>query len=142
MATNEGKKYFWEQVGAYCRKCGYDKSIRSLHCHHLDRSQKNGVNDTLAVAMGKGHASLRKWCQTTKFIILCANCHGELHDGYWDVPSDYLGDNLLYNSVFDHKMLKVINNIIACQKEDGINRKSHRRRILLPQDKYVPNYII
>jgi hypothetical protein len=139
---NEGKKRFWEEVGAYCRKCGYDKSIRSLHCHHLDPSQKEGVNDTLGVAINKGHEPLRQWCKRTRFIILCANCHGELHDGYWKVPEDYLGDNLLYNSVFDHKLARMLDHAIACQKDDGVNRQSHHRRISLQPPKYVPNYII
>lgn len=133
-ATKECKKYFWDHIGAYCRVCGYDKSIRALHCHHLDKSQKTSVTDTLALAISSGHDKLKLWCKRTKFIILCANCHGELHDGYWQVPEDYLGDNLLYANCISPSVNKTITNIIERQKkDDGINRQSHNRRIRIPR---------
>ena len=138
-----GKKYFWECIGAYCRVCGYDKSIRALHCHHLDASQKTAVNDTLGVAINKGHEGLKAWCKRTKFIILCANCHGELHDGQWTLPDDYSGDNLLYSHEISPHLDKMITRIInGCQKNDGINRQSHRRRIRLPKKENVTNYTL
>lgn len=140
-ASNGVKKYFWECMGAYCRVCGYDKSIRSLHCHHLDKSQKTSNNDTLGVAITQGSAKLKEWCKRTKFVILCANCHGELHDGYWTLPDDYLGDNLLFSKALNYHADKMLINIInACQKDDGINRQSHHRRIVLPKKENVTNY--
>jgi hypothetical protein len=124
------KKEFWEITGAYCRKCGYDKSIRSLHCHHLDKNQKKSSVDTIGASLQNGRESTIKYCQRTRFIVLCANCHGELHDGLWDVPTDYLGDNLIY-SIALNKERQILKYVIENYKIDGINRNTHKKRIKL-----------
>ena len=88
--------WFWAIIGAYCRGCGYDTSINALHCHHLDRKQKAGTKDTLAVAMGQGRDVFEEWAAKTRFVILCANCHAELHAKLWAIPEEYPGDQILF----------------------------------------------
>jgi hypothetical protein len=83
MRKNAVRDWFWDVVGAYCRKCGYNKSAAALHAHHLDPSQKIGNTDSLAKASQSGFENLAAWVHRTDFIILCANCHAELHDGMW-----------------------------------------------------------
>lgn len=56
-----------------CSRCGYRKCGRSLVFHHLDPSQKE-VRNWAELTERALHAELKK-C-----VVLCANCHGEVHD--------------------------------------------------------------
>ena len=61
--------------GGKCEKCGYDRCIGALEFHHRDPSQKDfGVSE-------KGYT--RSWVsvqrELDKCMLLCANCHRELH---------------------------------------------------------------
>lgn len=66
-----------EYKGGKCQLCGYSKSIRAMHFHHVDESEKD-------FSIG-GNGSTRKWetikLELDKCILVCANCHGEIHDG-------------------------------------------------------------
>jgi len=61
--------------GGKCEKCGYESCIEALEFHHKAGSDKNfGLSE-------KGYA--RSWKRVEKelkkCILLCANCHRELH---------------------------------------------------------------
>lgn len=62
--------------GGKCEKCGYNKCIAALEFHHLDPSEKDfGISvsgNTLKLA------KLKK--EVDKCILVCANCHREIHD--------------------------------------------------------------
>ena len=61
--------------GGRCEKCGYTNCIEALEFHHPDPSGKD-----FCVSQ-KGYT--RSWERVTqeldKCLILCANCHRELH---------------------------------------------------------------
>lgn len=82
----KNKIWFWNVVKPYCRHCGYDKCIRALHFHHIRPEMKNGDKDTLTTWLRTcGRKTLLKRIQETEFIILCSNCHAEVHHKLWDV---------------------------------------------------------
>lgn len=58
--------------GGKCERCGYDKSLRALSFHHLDKSTKE---------FGIGGSACKNWNiiqqELDKCILLCANCHME-----------------------------------------------------------------
>ena len=61
--------------GAKCEICGYDRCIEALEFHHLNGTDKNfGLSE-------KGYA--RSWRRVEKelkkCVLLCANCHREIH---------------------------------------------------------------
>lgn len=62
-----------EYKGGACSKCGYAKCPAALQFHHLTPSEKD--------FQISGHA--RKWStiveELDKTILLCSNCHFELH---------------------------------------------------------------
>ena len=66
-----------EYLGGKCSICGYDKCIDALEFHHKDPSQKE-----FGIARN-GH--IRAWSKTKqelkKCILVCANCHREIHSG-------------------------------------------------------------
>ena len=64
-----------EYKGSKCVYCGYNKCIAAMQFHHLDPSQKD-------FRISSGHS--KSWDKVRneldKCILLCANCHFELHD--------------------------------------------------------------
>ncbi|HAW60312.1 MAG TPA: hypothetical protein DCW86_02420 [Actinobacteria bacterium] len=64
-----------EYLGGKCQICGYDKCTEALEFHHLNDSNKD-----FGISSG-GHA--RSWervkSELEKCMLLCANCHREVH---------------------------------------------------------------
>lgn len=62
-------------LGGKCHYCGYNKCNRSMIFHHLDPSKKEfSISYARSYSWSKIEAELRK-C-----ILICSNCHGEVHD--------------------------------------------------------------
>jgi hypothetical protein len=65
--------------GGECRKCGYDKCWSALHFHHIDPKNK----EFAIFECRPGYKKTRNWdklkVEIDKCILLCANCHTELH---------------------------------------------------------------
>lgn len=75
------KERLAEEIGkSKCKRCGYNTSIEALEFHHLDDTTKNF---TISSNMNKAYESLLK--EAKKCIVLCANCHRELHAGVWKI---------------------------------------------------------
>lgn len=70
-----------EYLGGKCCKCGYDKCIGALDFHHKDPSEKDfGVG-----ASGYTRSWEKVKQELDKCILVCANCHRELH---WELNKD------------------------------------------------------
>ena len=63
-----------------CAMCGYSKCWEALEFHHVDPDTKE-----YAVSKLMAHSFLRIMDEARKCIVLCANCHRELHAGLIDV---------------------------------------------------------
>jgi 5-methylcytosine-specific restriction endonuclease McrA len=66
-----------EYKGGRCSICGYSRCVEALEFHHLDPQSKDfGISD-------KGYT--RSWKKVKeeldRCVILCANCHREVHAG-------------------------------------------------------------
>jgi DNA-binding CsgD family transcriptional regulator len=65
-----------EYKGGKCIACGYNKCIRALNFHHLDPNEKD---------FGISSGNTRSWEKTKieldKCILVCSNCHAEIHEG-------------------------------------------------------------
>ena len=75
--------------GGKCQCCGYNKFIGALEFHHVDSSEKDfGISD-------KGYT--RAWdkikLELDKCVLVCANCHREIHEGITKCPELLKGDN-------------------------------------------------
>ena len=62
-------------MGGKCSRCGYQKCQEALEFHHFDSAQKDfGISE-------RGYT--RSWKKVReelkKCILVCANCHRELH---------------------------------------------------------------
>jgi len=72
-----------EYKGGKCIFCGYNKCIDALEFHHLDSKKKDfGLS-----ARGLTRSWKRIQKELDKCILVCANCHRELHAGILQPPS-------------------------------------------------------
>jgi len=61
--------------GGKCSRCGYNRCIEALEFHHTDSSQKDfGISQD-----GYTRSWERVRQELEKCILVCANCHRELH---------------------------------------------------------------
>jgi hypothetical protein len=66
-------------MGGSCTRCGYDKCERALDFHHLQPELKSfGIARRLDLSFAALLAEAKK-C-----ILVCANCHMEVHAGLHD----------------------------------------------------------
>lgn len=89
-------------MGGKCQCCGYNKSIRALHFHHVDASTKK-----FSISSGV----TRNWEDTLyelrKCVLVCANCHMEIHDGLINCPTISI----------DEDRVAEINNLVSLNKK-------------------------
>lgn len=64
-------------LGGKCIKCGYARCLAALHFHHLDKAQKDPEWKSL-----RGRKLERQIEELKKCILVCANCHAEIHAGW------------------------------------------------------------
>lgn len=66
-----------EYKGGKCSICGYDNCIGALEFHHLNPKQKDfGIGSK---GYTRGIETVKK--ELDKCILVCANCHREIHAG-------------------------------------------------------------
>jgi len=91
MAVTKRRKKIREMAikykGGKCILCGYKKCTAALEFHHIEGTKKD-----FGLSM-KGLT--RSWDRTKqeldKCVLLCANCHRELHNGITQLPKEILG---------------------------------------------------
>ena len=81
--------------GNKCQCCGYNKCTQALEFHHIDPSQKDfGLG-------AKGYT--RSWDKNKeeldKCVLVCANCHREIHYGIISCPIEIIKDEDAANIV-------------------------------------------
>ena len=76
------KKRAVDYKGGKCQVCGYDRCIRSLDFHHVDPTKKEF---SISEFKNKKIENLKN--ELDKCILLCSNCHGEVHDGILDISN-------------------------------------------------------
>ena len=67
--------------GGKCQICGYNKSKSALDFHHLDPSKKSfSISNKIREGTKK---EIFQQCieESKKCILVCSNCHHEIHDG-------------------------------------------------------------
>lgn len=71
-----------EYMGGKCQICGYNKCSRALTFHHINPKEKSfGIS---ARGFTRSWDKIKK--ELDKCILLCSNCHMEVHDGLTQLP--------------------------------------------------------
>jgi DNA replicative helicase MCM subunit Mcm2 (Cdc46/Mcm family) len=68
------KKELVDLKGGSCEICGYNKSLRALEFHHINPKDK----DFNLSGMVRLTEEIKK--ELKKCMLVCSNCHAELHD--------------------------------------------------------------
>lgn len=69
------KKRAVEYKGGSCKICGYNKCFRALSFHHIDPKTKDFTISGLTYKWARIKAEI------DKCILVCLNCHSEIHSG-------------------------------------------------------------
>lgn len=70
-----------EYKGKKCILCGYNRCVGALDLHHLDESKKEfGLS---VRGMTRSWNKIKK--EADKCVLVCANCHREIHAGMIDL---------------------------------------------------------
>lgn len=106
-------------MGGKCQCCEYNRCNNSLAFHHLDPEQKeHGFGDI--------RSNPSNWIsiveELRKCILVCHNCHSEIHAGIRDIPEVY---NTFDEAFLDYKAVfeKEYDNCPICNNEKTITRK-------------------
>lgn len=68
-----------KQHGGKCERCGYDTYLGALDFHHIDPTKKD-------FTIGNRDYKLKECIEETKkCVLICSNCHREIHAGLWDI---------------------------------------------------------
>ena len=71
------RKMAIDYLGGRCSQCGYDRCMEALEFHHTDSSEKDfGISNR-----GYTRSWKRVQEEIRKCVLLCANCHREVHAG-------------------------------------------------------------
>jgi len=113
-------------MGGKCQCCGYDKCQEALEFHHIDPSKKEFSFGAVRAAPKRLEVISD---ELEKCILVCSNCHKEIHTGMTRVPENYAKiDRSVLLSEYDlRKQTKKQTSIIKAIPAD-------RRKIFLSQD--------
>ena len=76
------KKMLVDYRGGKCAICNYDKCPWALDFHHVDPKSKSfGLS---VEGLTQSVEALKK--EADKCIVICANCHREVHSGLTQIP--------------------------------------------------------
>lgn len=70
-------------MGGTCMICGYTKSSEALEFHHRSGKKDFGISEK---GMTRSWAKIQT--ELKKCILLCANCHREVHHGLTQLPAE------------------------------------------------------
>ena len=91
------KQHLVNTFGGRCQLCGYDKCLSALDFHHRDPSKKDFNISRYRRKDIENYIFLR---ELEKCILICANCHREIHSGMHSeiieqIPEIYLIEDTL-----------------------------------------------
>lgn len=75
----ERKSTLVKIMGGKCCLCGYNKYIGALEFHHINPNEKE-----FNICTGNNRALEKELIEIKKCILLCSNCHREVHAGLYD----------------------------------------------------------
>jgi hypothetical protein len=83
---SELKRKMVELLGGKCFHCGYAGSYNALDFHHISDKEGRISDMILRASRGNGRQTELLMAEIRKCVVLCSNCHRELHAGDWQLP--------------------------------------------------------
>lgn len=85
--------------GNKCQICGQNKAITALEFHHIKAKDKS-----YSLSSGNCHSIEQDIAETEKCILVCANCHREIHEGFYD--EEFLWQHQFIDSAIKTQLLE------------------------------------
>ena len=77
---NIRRKGYREKLGSKCQVCGYNKCLSALHFHHIDpKAKKFPISEVMTGGRKRSEQEIEE--EIKKCVLVCANCHTEIHAG-------------------------------------------------------------
>ena len=116
---NRTKDKLVQAMGEQCVLCGYSRCNASIHLHHLDSETKDHTVAQLLRNPRKIELIIE---EAKKCVLLCANCHGEVHAGLVKVNCNPIFDESIFSKpikpTFSCKQCGTpTNNLKDCSRE-------------------------
>ena len=139
------KQKLVEALGSCCQICQYSRSNSALELHHIDPNEKEFALSKYMSSSVKSWDSLKE--EASKCILLCANCHREVHDKTVELPTTF--QKFDESLVTSHKQKPKDTPCLKCGilKDHKLTFCSHqcadfnRRKLDLTKDK-LEEYLI
>jgi len=113
---NSCKERMIQAMGGKCCICNYSKCNSALAFHHLDPTKKD-LSISSAIVNPKSWSKIIE--ELRKCILVCHNCHSEIHYGITKIPDNYPKFN---ESFADYK--EELSECIVCKKLKSIKNKT------------------
>jgi len=115
------KKRMIDSMGGKCQICGYDKCQTAMKFHHLNPEEKE-----LKLGSARGNPSAWKMIaeELKKCILLCGNCHDEVHEGIIKIPKKFETFNMEYEDYLAKQKEDLFDICPICKGKKHINQKT------------------
>lgn len=124
---NKIKTMIVESMGGACQTCGYNKCLAALEIHHINPNEKD-------FSFNKVRANNTSWEKITKelrkCILLCSNCHREVHYNDLKIPENYSKFDERF-AVFKKEEVEVYNDCPICKQLKKHSQKYCSKRCTL-----------
>lgn len=106
-----------DAMGGSCQCCGYNACTEALAFHHIDPAVKD-------MSFGDTRANPKKWetvvNELKKCVLVCHNCHSEIHAGVRELPKTYA----IFNEEYaDWRKIEEYDSCPVCSKEKPVKQK-------------------
>ena len=107
--------------GGKCSLCGYDRCLAALEFHHIDPTTKE-----YQLSSGNCHSLEKDIEELHKCLLVCANCHREIHQENSLYSQEYLTSKQIFDTVKYNEILDKKTYCLDCGKEISSKNQSHR----------------
>jgi hypothetical protein len=105
------KERIIKAMGGACVCCGYNKCDDCLDLHHINPKEKD-------ISFGGIRANPKNWSlivkELRKCVLVCANCHREIHNGVTNLPKTFARFNEEYKDYLSKQKLEYFNECPVC----------------------------
>lgn len=118
------KQRIVDSFGGKCGCCMYSICQEALELHHLNPIEKK-------FGFGSIRANPKSWEKVVdelkKCVMLCANCHREVHAGVRVIPDDCRRFDEFFTDYKKNRRLSLIDNCPVCGEEKSCHTKTCSR---------------
>ena len=107
------KKIMVLSMGGKCSCCGYSKCIQALEFHHINPDEKDFHFNSVVINKNNWETIVK---ELKKCVMLCANCHREVHSGKLSIKPQKQQFNKKYEKYENTLIKEYMDSCPVCNK--------------------------